>query len=102
MKTFMLFTSNGPLVILTSYASAIDPDLVEKLKVKGVDKFIAFEIDIDLARERYGGHFPVVENDVRESDDLRVLDFNGQRAFRLFRFAELSKPIFHEEGGPAA
>ena len=101
MKTFMLFTSGGPLVILTSYASVIDPGLVEKLKIKGIDKFIAFEIAIELARERYGGHFPVVENDVRETNDLRILDFDGQRAFSLFRFAELSKPIFHEEGNPA-
>lgn len=102
MKTFMLFTSSGPLVILTSHASVVDPGLVEKLKGKGVAKFVAFEIDIELARERYGGHFAAVENDVRETDDLRILDFDGQRAFKLFRFDELSKPIFHDEGNPSA
>ena len=102
MKTFMLFTSSGPLVILTSFASVTDPGLIEKLKVKGIEKFIAFEIGIELARERYGGHFPVVEKDVRETDDLRILDFDGQRAFKLFRFDELSSPIFHEEDGPSA
>ncbi len=37
-------------------------------------------------------------HDLRESDDLRVLDFNGARAFRLFRLAELGSPIMHEEG----
>ena len=31
-----------------------------------------------------------------ESDDLRVLDFNGDRAFRLFRFSELGPPIMYE------
>jgi hypothetical protein len=35
--------------------------------------------------------------DLNESDDLRVLDFNGDRAFRLFRLAELGTPILYEE-----
>ncbi len=97
MKTLMLFGGSGPLVILTSHESATDPALIEKLKAKGLDKFIAYQIPLELARERYGGHFEVVLRDLRESDDLRVLDFNGERAFRLFRLAELGSPIMHEE-----
>jgi hypothetical protein len=46
---------------------------------------------------RYGGHFQVVLNDARDSDDLRVRDVNGDHAFRLFRFPELSPPIMHDE-----
>jgi len=49
-----------------------------------------------MAAARYGGHFEVVRRDVHETDDLRVLDFNGDRAFRLFRFSELGPPIMHE------
>ncbi len=98
MKALMLFGGSGPLVILTSHESATDPALIEKLKAKGLDKFIAYQIPLELARERYGGHFEVVLRDLRESDDLRVLDFNGERAFRLFRLAELGSPIMHEEG----
>ena len=98
MKTLMLFGGSGPLVILTSHESATDPALIEKLKAKGLDKFIAYQIPLELARERYGGHFEVVLRDLRESDDLRVLDFNGERAFRLFRLAELGSPIMYEEG----
>ena len=56
------------------------------------------EIPLELARERYAGHFEVVMRDLRESDDLRVLDFNGERAFHLFHLAELGSPIMHEEG----
>ena len=33
-----------------------------------------------------------------EADDLRVLDFNGQRAFGLFHLSELGSPIFVENG----
>jgi hypothetical protein len=38
----------------------------------------------------------VVENDLHETDDLRVLDLNGQRIFQLFRFDELGTPILQE------
>ncbi|MCS7266728.1 MAG: hypothetical protein NZ704_01595 [Geminicoccaceae bacterium] len=96
MKAVMLFTGSGPLVILTSYDDVLAPGLVSKLEGKGIEKFIAYEIPLELARERYGGHFQVVAGDLRQSDDLRVLDYDGQRAFRLFRFAELGPPVFRE------
>jgi hypothetical protein len=96
MKAFMLFTGSGPLVILTSHESVIEGGLVNKFKAKGIDMFIAHEVPVALARERYGGHFDVVIKDLHESDDLRILDYNGERAFRLFRLAELRHPILHE------
>ncbi|SMF55865.1 hypothetical protein SAMN06265365_119115 [Tistlia consotensis] len=99
MKVFMLFTGSGPLVILTSHASVTDGALLHKLEAKGIRKFIAFEIPADTAEQRYGAHFAVVQRDLKEDDDLRVLDYDGQRAFKLFRFEELSQPIVHE---PAA
>jgi hypothetical protein len=36
--------------------------------------------------------------DLREPDDLRVLNFNGERAFRLFHLRELGSPILFEGG----
>lgn len=99
MKAAMLFTGSGPLVILTSYDSLKDPALLERLKGKGIGKFLAYELSLDLARERYGGHFPTVLNNLHESDDLRVLDYNGHRAFDLFRFSELGEAIVHEGSG---
>lgn len=96
MRAFMLLTGSGPLVILTSYESVTDPGLLEKLKAKGVEKFIAYEIPIELARERYDGHFDIVVRDLHQTDDLRVLDYDGNRAFRLFRFSELGPPVVYE------
>jgi hypothetical protein len=89
-------TGSGPLMILTSHDSIEDDRLLEKLMVKGIDKFIAYEVPEELARERYGGHYKVVANDLHETDDLRVLDYNGERAFGLFDFAELGKACMHE------
>jgi hypothetical protein len=49
-----------------------------------------------LAKERYGAHFAAVANDVHETDRLRILDFNGQRAFSLFDFDELGQPTRYQ------
>jgi hypothetical protein len=96
MNAFLLLTGSGTLAILTSYASVEEPALLRKLSAKGIDKFLWTPIPIDLARERYGAHFDVVINDLAEADDLRVLDYNGERAFRRFRFDELAPLSTHE------
>jgi len=101
MKVFMLMAGSGPLVILTSHTSIEEPLVLEKLAAKGLDKFLGYEVPLELAKERYGGHFTVVANDLHETDDLRVLDYNGERAFRLFSFAELGTPMVHEPGVPS-
>jgi hypothetical protein len=98
MKTALLFTGSGPLVIATSYASLTDPRLLEILKAKGIDKFIAYELPPDLVQKRYAGHFEIAMRDLHQSDDLRVVDFNGERAFRLFHLNELGTPIMVETG----
>lgn len=100
MKTFMLLTGNGPLVILTSYTDVIAPGLLSKLEAKGISKFVSYEIPLDLAQSRYGGHFFVVERDLHETNDLRILDYNGTRAFSLFRFDELGPAVIHEAASP--
>ena len=97
MKAAMIFAASGPIVILTTYKSIIHPELLNKLKARGIDKFIAYELPLEMVEKRYGGHFNVVLGDVHETDDLRVLDFNGDRAFRLFGLSELGSPIMHEE-----
>ena len=99
MKAYMLMTAPGPIVILTSHASILDDALIKKLAEKDIEKFVAYEIPIGLAEQRYGIHFSVVRGNLRETDDLRVLDEDGDRAFKLFRFDELGAPLTYE---PAA
>lgn len=96
MNVFMLFAGSGPLVILTSHVSLENPELLEKLAVKGIDKFLAYRIPTLLAKARYGAHFDIVEHDLAETDVLRVLDFDGARAIRLFSFNEMDGPFIHE------
>ena len=96
MNVFILFAGSGPLVVLTSHASIEDPELLDKLAAKGIDKFLAYSIPLALAKARYGIHFDIVARSLTETDDLRVLDFDGSRALRLFSFAEMAGPFIHE------
>lgn len=102
MKVAMLFTGSGPIVIITSHDSLTAPALLDKLEAKGIERFLAYEIPLDIAKTRYGGHYRTVINDLRETDDLRVLDYNGERAFGLFRLDELGNPVIHEPVAEAA
>ena len=96
MKAILLLTAGGPLLVLTSYASALDAGLLGKLAAKGVRKFVAFDAPLELVKQRYSTHFVVVAHDLHETDDLRVLDFDGPHVFQLLRFDELGAPILHE------
>ncbi|MBU0516244.1 MAG: hypothetical protein KJ621_15890 [Proteobacteria bacterium] len=94
MKAGIIFTGTGPILILTSYESFTSPDLASKLAGKGVNKYIACEVDIDLCRKRYGQKFEAVLKDVKQQDDIRVLDYNGHNVFYSFAFSELGPPRF--------
>ncbi len=96
MKTFLLFTGTGPLLVLSSHSSVEDSKFLEKLAAKGIYKFIAHEIPLDVVKQRYGNHYNVASHDLHETDDLRVIDFDGQRALRKFKFEEYGPEYMHE------
>ena len=96
MKAGLLLTGNGALVYLTSHDKFMDEALTDKFNAKGISKFIAYEVPVDEARNRYGEHFEIVIQDLKESDDLRILDYDGARAFKMFSFKELGEPMFYE------
>ena len=92
----IVFTGTGPVLILTTYASMTDPDFVEKLAVKGIKKFIAFELPLPLVRDKYQSQYTTIMNDVKQTDDLRVLDYDGHNVFYNFSFEDMGEPIKHE------
>jgi hypothetical protein len=96
MKAGIFFTGSGPILILTSYESLTDPRLAEKLATKGIRKFVAFDVPLDLAKQKYGHHYNVVTGDLHQEDDLRILDYDGHHVFNLFHLGELGAPIYHE------
>jgi hypothetical protein len=63
------------------YGAFLEPSGLQK---KGIDKFVSYELPIALAEQRYGTHFSAVKRNLREIDELHVLDENA-----LFLFDEL-------------
>ncbi len=96
MKTSIIFTGTGPILIMTSYDSLTNSDFVKKLAAKGIKKFIAYDLPVERVKKVYGEHFKIVMNDLHQEDDLRVLDYNGHSIFMNFSFAEIGKPVFYE------
>ena len=96
MKAGIFFTGTGPILILTSYDALDHPEFVEKMAAKGLKKFVASEIPVETVRERYGNQFSVVMGDLNQTDDLRVLDYNGHNVFYNFSFGEMGDPIYWE------
>ena len=99
MKAGVIFTGSGPILVLTTYYSLVDDALADKLAAKGIDRYIAYELPLPLVRERYGPKFEIVMGDVKQSDDLRVLDYNGHHVLHAFTLDELGEPSFHQEKG---
>jgi len=97
MKAGIIFTGTGPILILTSFDSFEDPKFAAKLRIKGIEKFIACELPLEKVKAKYGNHFQVVMGDLNQTDDLRVLDYNGHNVFYSFPFREMKRVIYHEE-----
>jgi hypothetical protein len=96
MKACIIFTGTGPILILTSYESFTDSNFAEKLASKGIKKYVACELDNELVRRKYGAQYDKIINDVKQSHDLRVLDYNGHNVFYNFSFKEMGEPIRYE------
>jgi len=96
MKAGIFFTGTGPILILTTYESLNDPKLVEKLAQKGIKKYIAYNIPEDIVKKQYGKHYNVILGDLKQNDDLRVLDYDGHHVFYSFSLKEMGEPIYHE------
>ena len=96
MKAGIFFTGTGPILLLTTYDSLNDSNLIEKLSAKGIKKFIAYEVSEENVKEKYGLQFKMVMGDLHQTDDLRVLDYDGHHVFYNFSLEELGEPVFYE------
>ena len=96
MKAGIIFSGTGPILVLTTYRSFEDSKFIEKLAAKGIRKFIAYEVPVDQVKAQYGLHFDLVMTDVKQTDDLRVMDFDGHRVFYNFSLHELGSSYLYE------
>lgn len=96
MRSYLVLTENGPLLVMTSHSCITEEALLESLRRKGIDKFIAYEVPIDRLHEFYGLPFEVIAADIERGKNLRVLDFNGPHIFDCLSFSELGSAIHYE------
>ena len=92
-RAYLVFTGTGPILLLCSYPSVADRRVVEKLQYKGIDKFLAYEIDLDAVRSAYARTYDAVAADLEGVEDVRVLDFNGHQIMANFSLDALGEPI---------
>lgn len=94
VRAYLLFTGSGPILALSTYAELTDRRLIDKLRTKGIDKLIAYEVGVEVVRDRYPQSYERVAADLADGEpDLRVLDFNGHQIMANFSLAELGEPI---------
>jgi hypothetical protein len=93
IRAYIIFTGTGPILVLSTYPELADERLVGKLRYKGIDKFIAYEVSLDAVGRRYAHSFASIARDLAGAEDLRVLDFNGHQIMANFSLQELGEPI---------
>jgi hypothetical protein len=96
MRSYLVFTETGPILILTSCTSVTEEPLLSWLHHKGVEKFIASEVPLASVHRLYGVPFEVVASEIEHGKPVRVLDFNGVHILDSFSLSDLGRPILHE------
>ena len=92
-RAYIVFAGSGPILLLSTYPKLTDERLISKLRYKGIDKFIAYEVDLEAVKARYEQSYDNVVRDLETEQDLRVLDFNGHQIMSHFALDALGDPI---------
>ncbi len=87
-------------MVLSACDSFEDPQIVESLRDKGITKYIALEVPVDMVRNLYGSLFQITLADRKQSDICRVVDVDGARIFRNFPLMAMGRPVCHEPAMP--
>lgn len=96
VRSFLLLTETGPVLLLTRCSSITEDALVTHLNRRGIEKFIAFEVPVSKVHKLYGVPFDVVAADINDGREMRILDYNGPHIFSSFSFGELGTPTHFE------
>lgn len=93
MRSFIVFTGNGPILLLTTFPDISDRRLVDRLAQMGIGRFLAYEAPLERVRQVYGVPYEVLASDLEDREDVRVLDFNGHHIFGAFSLTDLGEPF---------
>ncbi len=93
MTALLVFTETQPLLVMASRAAVSDGRLVQGLKNWGINKFMAHEVPLDHLRQEYGLAYEMIEADLRNGEEMRVLDSKGSHVFAKVDFADLGQCV---------
>jgi hypothetical protein len=99
MKAFLIFSETEPVLVMASRSAAADGRLASGLEKKGFEKYIAYEVPLSQLRKQYGVPFEVIEADVKNGKDVRILDSKGSRVLENVRFSDLGSVFCHDIPG---
>ena len=95
LRAYMVFSGTGPILVVTRLSTGMQGSQArDYLAAKGIDKFIAFEVPVPRARERYGPRFQTAVDRLVTNEDIRVVDLDGHHVFGNFEFTEMGEPVF--------
>jgi hypothetical protein len=93
MTGYLVLTETEPMIVVMPKGASVDGTSARRLADASGDRFVAFEVDISELHNQYGVPFEVVEADIRNGRDFRVLDAVGRRVFQRIRFSRLGRRI---------
>ena len=93
MKTAMLVTDCGPVLLSTSCGSLAKLGFAQALRDNGIDKFIACEVSLDRCRRLYPHHLGEQRDGLHDEPPVDVLDADGRRIVSKFPFAWVGVPL---------
>ncbi len=93
LRSYLLFTGSGPILVLSTYPKLTDERLVDTLRFKGIERFIAYEVDLDAVVSLYAERFERMKGEIAHGEDFRVLDFDGHQIMAKFSLDALGDPI---------
>ena len=93
MRSYLIFTGTGPILVLSTYPKLTDDRLLEKLRYKGIDRSSPTRWTSKRWRSVYPQSFEQAQGDLEGREDIRVLDFNGHQIMANFSVDSLGDPI---------
>jgi len=95
MRSYMVLTETGPMLVVTSCPSIGDRRVLETLSRRGVEAFIAHEVPVEEVRRVYGRPYEVVAAELETGVPMRILDLDGAHVLASVPLARLGRPVMH-------
>jgi len=96
MTAYLVLTENEPIIVVLPKRAADEGTAVRHLADAGGERFIAYEVDVDDLRTQYGFPFEIIEDDIRNGKEFRILDAIGHHVFDCICLSRLGPCVVPE------